>query len=288
MFTPSLLVQKRIEHYYTSTVSDQNVQFAGSIPEFYDQHLGPVLFEPYAKDLAQRIARLASRGTVLETACGTGILTAHLRKVLPNATRLIATDLNQAMIDIACSKAHMPSNIEWKQADACTLPFSNRTFSTVVNEFGMMFIPEKSAAIQEAKRVLMKGGLFAFSVWDSVEHNHFGRTAHEIVTSFFDSDPPMFYQIPFGFHDPDLWINLLRKNGFNNPEAHLVSFEARSDSAESFATGIVRGNPVSLAIQDRGLSFDSIVSAVRDALIQIGGDHPFRSPMQAYVFIAGA
>jgi len=190
-------------------MTNQNVQFAGSIPEFYDRHLGPVIFEPYAKEMAQRIGRLVSGGSVLETACGTGILTAHLRKVLPDATLLIASDLNQAMIDIACSKQGMPSNIEWKQADASALPFPARTFSAVVNQFGMMFIPEKSAAIQEAKRVLMEGGLFAFSVWDSLEHNHFGRTAHDVVTSFFDSDPPTFYQIPFGFHDPDLWINLL-------------------------------------------------------------------------------
>ena len=269
-------------------MDNQNIQFAGSIPEFYDRHLGPVIFEPYAKDMAQRAARRAAAGTVLETASGTGILTAHLRKVLPDSTRLIASDLNQAMIDFACLKQNMPSTIEWKQADATVLPFSDRSFSAVVSQFGMMFIPEKSAAIQEAKRVLVEGGLFAFSVWDSLEHNHFGRTAHEVVGSFFDFDPPTFYQIPFGFHDPHLWINLLRKNGFNSPEAQLVSFEARSDSAESFAIGLVRGNPVSLAIRDRGLSFDSIVSAVRNALIRIGGDHPFRSPMQAYVFTAGA
>ncbi len=269
-------------------MSNQNVQFAGSIPEFYDRHLGPVIFEPYARDLAQQVAGLGSGANVLETACGTGILTAHLRKVLPDSTRLIASDLNQAMIDFAHSKHDIPPAIEWKQADAAALPFSDHSFSAVVSQFGMMFIPEKSAAIREAKRVLTGGGLFAFSVWDSLEHNHFGRTAHEVITSYFDSDPPTFYQIPFGFHDPDLWINLLRKNGFKNPEAKLVSFEARSDSAESFAIGLVRGNPTSIAIQDRGLSFDLIVSAVRDALIRIGGDHPFHSPMQAYVFIARA
>lgn len=269
-------------------MNNQNVQFAGSIPEFYDRHLGQVIFEPYARDMAQRVAGSVSSGPVLETACGTGILTAHLRKLLPDAAELIASDLNQAMIDFARSKQDIPSTIEWKQADAAALPFSDRSFSAVVSQFGMMFIPEKSAAIKQGKRVLMEGGLFAFSVWDSLEHNHFGRTAHEVITSFFDSDPPTFYQIPFGFHDPDPWLNLLRKEGFNNPEAHLVSFEARSDSAESFAVGLVQGNPTSIAIQDRGLSFDSIVSAVRDALIRIGGDHPFHSPMQAYVFIARA
>ena len=55
----------------------QHAQFTGSIPTLYDAHLGPVLFEPYARELA---ARLAASGAarVLETACGTGIVTRRL------------------------------------------------------------------------------------------------------------------------------------------------------------------------------------------------------------------
>ncbi|HXU12877.1 MAG TPA: class I SAM-dependent methyltransferase, partial [Candidatus Binatia bacterium] len=81
-------------------MTDANAHFTGSIPENYDRHLGPVLFEPYARDLARRLP--AAEGTrVLEVACGTGIVTKHLRERLPAGCRLVATDLNQPMIDHA-------------------------------------------------------------------------------------------------------------------------------------------------------------------------------------------
>ena len=269
-------------------MSDKNTKFEGSIPEFYDRHLGPVLFEPFAADLAARVAAVTPDGPILETACGTGVLTRQLRAKLLNSAKIIATDLNQAMIDQAFAKPGLASEVEWKQADASALPFSDRVFAAVVSQFGMMFVPDKAAAVREAERVLKDGGLFAFNVWDSYAENPAGRIANDVVTSFFDHDPPTFYQIPFGFHDPEMWTRLLQENGFGKIEVHKLAFEARTDSAEAFATGLVRGNPVNTAIQERGLSFDAIISAVRDALIHIGGDHPFQCPMQALVFTARA
>ena len=58
--------------------------FAGSIPEFYHNCLGPFLFEPYAEDLARR-AQALRPCRILETAAGTGIVTAALARALPEA-----------------------------------------------------------------------------------------------------------------------------------------------------------------------------------------------------------
>src|SRR5262245_50393193 len=74
--------------------------FAGSVPEIYDRLMVPLIFEPYALDLAGRIVALAPRD-VLETAAGTGVLTRALAARLAPGTRMVATDLNQAMIDQA-------------------------------------------------------------------------------------------------------------------------------------------------------------------------------------------
>jgi hypothetical protein len=46
--------------------------FSGSIPSLYDEYLGPLIFEPYAQDLANRLSAL-NVARVLETAAGTGI-----------------------------------------------------------------------------------------------------------------------------------------------------------------------------------------------------------------------
>ena len=74
------------------TASDK--VFAGSVPEMYERHLVPLIFEPYAEHLAERLARIDPRH-VLETAAGTGVLTRALAARLPPEARLVATDLNQ-------------------------------------------------------------------------------------------------------------------------------------------------------------------------------------------------
>ncbi len=268
-------------------MAEANARFLGTIPENYDRHLGAVIFEPYAADLARRVTVQADL-PVLEIACGTGILTRRLRATLPPAVRLVATDLNEPMIAYARSRLKGLEPIDWRPADAAALPFPPKSFAAVVCQFGLMFVPDKQAAFREARRVLAAGGLFAFNVWDSFEHNAFGRIAHETIGSFFPSDPPTFYQVPFGFHDRDVLLRLLAANDFGQVELEHVTLEARSSSAKSFAEGLVKGNPVSIAIQVRGAPPEPIIDAVAAVLTRFGGDAPFRSTMQALVVTARA
>src|SRR5258708_33260685 len=74
--------------------------FSGSIPSLYDRYLGPLIFEPYAQDIANRLSAL-NAGRVLEAAAGTGIVTRALMRSLPTNCSVVATDLNQPMLDHA-------------------------------------------------------------------------------------------------------------------------------------------------------------------------------------------
>lgn len=268
-------------------MTDANAYFHGSIPEVYDRHLGPVIFEPYADDLARRVAERAPK-SVLEIACGTGILTERLRKSLPPGSSLTATDLNQPMIDCARAKLQGVDGIEWRQADAAALPFPPASFDAVACQFGVMFVPDKQAAFREARRMLVNGGWFVFNVWDDLSHNPFGRIAHETVAGFFPKDPPTFYQVPFGFHDRNVIKHHLADNGFVDASLEEVTLETRSATARSFATGLVKGNPVVIAIQERNMAPEPIIDAVEAALIRAGGDNPFRASMRALVVTAKA
>ena len=90
--------------------------FRGSIPALYDQYLGPMIFSPYADDLAARLANL-KHGRVLETAAGTGVVTRALVSTLPRDVSIVATDLNQPMLDYASSQLSS-ERVTWRQADA--------------------------------------------------------------------------------------------------------------------------------------------------------------------------
>ena len=134
--------------------SNTNIAFTGNIPKIYDASLGPVFFEPYAIDMAQRLVKL-NPASVLETAAGTGRVTAHLGNKLSTATKIFATDLNPDMLEVAKKKV-TGKNITWQQADAMDLPFKENNFDTVVCQFGIMFYPDKLKGMQEAFRVLKK------------------------------------------------------------------------------------------------------------------------------------
>src|SRR5262245_38947848 len=147
--------------------------FAGSIPLLYDKYLGSLLFVPFAEDLAKRLPRLSS-GRVLETAAGTGIVTRALLRSLPASVSVVATDLNQPMLDHAAEQTST-GNVSWQKVDAQSLPCPDGTFDVVLCQFGVMFFPDKQIAYREARRVLKPGGPFIFNVWDRIEENEFAN-----------------------------------------------------------------------------------------------------------------
>jgi ubiquinone/menaquinone biosynthesis C-methylase UbiE len=266
-------------------VTDRNVLFQGTIPKNYDRYLGPVIFEPFARDIARRLVDRKIRA-LLEVACGTGIATRYLRNTLPLSVEIIATDLNPDMFAFAGSKFRDGERVQWRQADASALPFPNDSFDAVVCQFGLMFVPDKPAAMRESYRVLRQGGVFLFNVWDSFEANPFARIAHTTIDSFFDRDPPKFYQIPFSLHDSKLVRGFLEDAGFDEIESFSETKPCRSYSAKEFATGLVHGNPVGTEASERGVNPDQLIEAIAKQLAERFGAAPFESTMRAIVWEA--
>jgi SAM-dependent methyltransferase len=115
--------------------------FAGSIPDDYDAYLVPLLFEPYASDLA-RLAASTDPERVLETAAGTGVVARALAPLLRSHAHYVASDLNQPMLDKAAKRQGPDARIVWRQADAQNLPFEDQSYDTVVCQFGAMSLNE--------------------------------------------------------------------------------------------------------------------------------------------------
>jgi len=90
--------------------------FSGSIPELYDTLLVPLIFEPYALDMAARAASCKPQ-RMLEVAAGTGAVTRALARALPATTEIVATDLNPPMLDRAAAVG-TDRPVTWQQADA--------------------------------------------------------------------------------------------------------------------------------------------------------------------------
>jgi ubiquinone/menaquinone biosynthesis C-methylase UbiE len=265
-----------------------DAKFLGSIPDLYDRHLGPVIFEPYAKDMAARVGRLAPK-SVLEVACGTGIVTRRMLEQLGPQASLTATDLNQPMLDHARAALGADARVSWRTVDAMSLPFAEATFDVYACQFGIMFFPDKLVAAREARRVLKPGGRFIVSTWDRIENNTFAKAANETIASFFPADPPTFYRTPFGWFDQAEIRRTVEGAGFKDVRIDHVALEGVSVSALDFATGLVKGNPVSLEINERGTApIDRVVEALAIALARVGGERPLRTPLSTFTIEATA
>jgi SAM-dependent methyltransferase len=260
--------------------------FVGSIPENYDRYMGPFTFEPYAADLAARLP-VHEGMRVLELACGTGRLTRRLRERLPASASLTATDLNEAMI--AHARTLVTLAVEWLPADATSLPFADASFDAVVCQFGLMFFPDRPAAAREARRVLAPGGRLLLSVWDALEHNELTRIADQTIRRLFPDDPPRFYDVPFGYHDPAAIRALLAGAGFGDIEITPVALTSTASSAEDAARGLVEGTPMAGVLARRG---PNVIPDVRDAVTEAFaaryGVGPVPCPMRALVASAVA
>jgi SAM-dependent methyltransferase len=234
--------------------ADTDKVFSGSIPKLYETYLVPLIFEPYATDLANRLAsRTLSR--VLEIAAGTGVVTRALASVLPESVSIVTTDLNQAMLDQA-SAVGTKRTVEWRQADAMQLPFRDGTFDAVVCQFGVMFFPEKSKAFSEARRVLGPGGVFIFNVWDRITENEFADTVTNALESLFPKDPPRFMaRTPHGYHDHRTVERDLANGGFiAAPRIITVAARSRATSSRVPAIAYCQGTPLRNEIEARDAS----------------------------------
>jgi len=264
--------------------SNTDKVFAGSVPKIYDEYLVPLIFEPYAVDLAQRLVT-RPLGRVLEIAAGTGVVTRALAYVLPANVSIVATDLNQAMLDQAAAIGTKRA-VEWRQADAMQLPFGDNAYDAVICQFGVMFFPDKANAFAEARRVLKRGGVFIFNAWDRIEENEFADVVTTAVAALFPADPPRFLaRTPHGYHDLRTIEADLAKGGFSSaPRIDTVAARSRAASARIPAVAYCQGTPLRNEIEARNASrLSEATEIAADAVARRFGRDAVDGKIQAHI-----
>lgn len=266
------------------TTSATDRLFAGSIPALYDRLLVPLIFEPYAKDLAARVADLSPR-RVLEVAAGTGVVTRELARVLEGDVEIVATDLNPAMIEQAQSLGTARA-VHWQTADAMKLPFPDASFDVLACQFGAMFFPDKAAAFAEARRVLRPGGTLLFNVWDRIETNELADCVTTALATLFPSDPPRFLaRTPHGYHDTARVAQDLRGGGFDAPATiDTVTHRSVAPSPREPAMAYCQGTPLRNEIEQRGSpSLEAATAHAERAIERRFGRGRIDAAIQAHV-----
>lgn len=260
--------------------------FTGSIPELYDTVLVPMVFTDFSTDLAADVAS-ADPASILETAAGTGALTRELHRILPAAT-ITATDLNPAMLVQGAKSLPASDRIRWQQADAQSLPFEDESFDAIVNQFGLMFLPDRVRAYAEARRVLRPGGRLSGAVWGTLEDNEAALLVERALASLFPDRPPQFFRrVPFAYTDEDLIRSELEAAGFSGITVHTVEHRSAPASARSIAISHLRGTPLANELSEGYGDLDQITDEVARLLEDRFRGVPFSGKTSA-VFLTGA
>jgi ubiquinone/menaquinone biosynthesis C-methylase UbiE len=263
--------------------------FAGSIPENYDHYMAPLIFEPFAADIAQRAAAF-SPSMVLETAAGTGVVTRALAPNLADDATYVVTDLNQPMLDFAASRQGPDRRIAWRQADAMALPFENSSFDLVCCQFGAMFFPDRVGAYREAVRVLKPGGRFLLSVWDRIAENEFADDVTNALARMFPDDPPRFLaRTPHGYHDTALIRGEFESAGFSSVAIETIADQSRASSPHLPAIAYCHGTVLRTEIEARSSGgLDAATACAASEIEARRGSGEVTGKIQAHVIVAVA
>jgi SAM-dependent methyltransferase len=262
--------------------SDKVAAFAGTLAEFYDRYLVPLIFAPYADVVADRAKGLFPR-RVLETAAGTGVVTEALARILPSEVSITATDLNEPMIERGKVRPGM-ERVHWQQADAMQLPFPDSAFDLIVCQFGVMFFPDKRASFKESLRVLTPGGTYLFVLWDDYANMSDSPLwiAAQTVGGMLRRDPHTLVN-PGYFDEPSIRADLAAA-GFRDVKVDRIVRMARAASARDAAVITVQGSLLRTAIETADPSrLTEATKAVEEVMFARFGEGPVEGETKALI-----
>jgi SAM-dependent methyltransferase len=252
-----------------------SISWSGSMPEAYERLLVPMLFRPYALDLARRIRARRPR-RVLELAAGTGVVT---RELTDEEIEVVATDLSEAMIETGRINA---PHARWQPADAQALPFDDREFDVVACQFGVMFFPDKRRAFGEARRVLTPGGALVCNAWGATGENAFAAAVVSGLERALGGDAPPFLDVPYGYHDLGMIEADVRAAGFERVSIETMVVDGHAPSALDVAIGYIEGTPLSAALTERGV-LDDVRATVEAEVAERFGAGPVTGTLTAHI-----
>ena len=256
-------------------------RWASDMTDVYERLLVPAIFQPFASDLAERVAASHPR-RVLELAAGTGVVTRALLG-LPGVESVVATDLNSAMVDTGRQGA---PGAEWQVADALDLPFPPGSFDAVICQFGIMFFPDKVAGLAEARRALAPDGTCWFSTWGPLASHALESAFTAAARAVLPDDPPNFLEtVPHGYADASRLAADADAAGFSQIAVETVTLHSAPIAPRDAAVAYCTGTPTRAALEARG-DLVTLTEAIADELTKTFGDTAISGEMTAHVLRA--
>jgi ubiquinone/menaquinone biosynthesis C-methylase UbiE len=242
-------------------MSTESWQVETHAAQRYEDVLVPTLMAVWAPHLID-IAGIQPGDRVLDVACGTGIAAATAAERAGPSGSVVGLDLNPAMLAVA---QKLRPGIEWRHGDAMELPFSDASFDRVICQFGLMFFPDRHAALLEARRVLRPGGVLAIATWAAIELSPLYMREADIVERLAGPEAAAIVRAPFVLPDPAGLERMLSKAGFETIERRAIAEPVAYASVDVFLEGEIDGTPLGAALHAMGNGlYEQVSAAVRE------------------------
>jgi ubiquinone/menaquinone biosynthesis C-methylase UbiE len=120
-----------------------------------------------ANDQLLEMAAVTVGQRVIETACGSGLVTLRLADRVGPTDHVLATDLSQGMIDVlrARLEAASISNVVAERMPAASLDVADGGFDAAICALWLMYTPDPPAEVAEMARAVAPAGIVAATVW---------------------------------------------------------------------------------------------------------------------------
>ncbi len=221
-------------------------QVTRNAADIYEEFFVPALFRQWAVPVAASAA-IAAGQTVLDVACGTGVLAREaLRRVRPGGT-VVGLDRNEGMLTVARRRSPL---IEWRQGEAESLPFPDGRLDAVVSQFGLMFFDDRVAALREMWRVLRPGGHLAVAVWDALDRTPGYAAMTRLLQRLFGDRIADALRAPYVLGDPDTVLSLFGAAGIRGAHLQTQCGTARFPSIDAWVRTDVKGWTLADLIDD--------------------------------------
>ncbi len=200
-----------------------------------------------AHETLLQLADVREGQRVIETACGTGLVTRRLAAAVGPAGYVLATDLSQKMVDDVANRHSVGprSNVEARRMGAEALAVEDGSFDLAISALGLMYVPDPSAAVSEMVRVVRPGGTATATVWGERKKCGWAEVFPIVDARVASEVCPLF----FGTGGPGVLAAIFRAAGLEYIEERRQSEILGFDTDEEVVTSVLLGGPVALAIK---------------------------------------
>ena len=242
--------------------------FSGSAAENYERYFVPAIATPVSGALLEA-AQLAEGQRVVDVACGTGVATRLAARQIGAGGSLTGVDVAPDMIEVARS-VPVPGDatVDWVVADATDIPLPDAEADVVLCQMGLMFMPDRDAAVAEMARLLKPGGRLAVSTPGRIQPPF--ELMEQALVDHINPDLGGFVRAVFSMHDPDAVASLLRDAGLDGTDARETNATLELPGPAAFLWQYIHLTPMGAFV---GSAPDDAKAALEQQVVETWAPH---------------